>query len=121
MTELGIANIPQPPIDVAALMGSTNARTLKNIRSPDQAEKAAKDFESVLLAKVLEEMDKTIPRSGLLEGSTTKQVRSLYWSLLARDMARQGGLGLWKQMHKGMLKQYEAQGVKPETGSTPEK
>ena len=114
MTELGLANI-QHPIDAASLMGRIKGEALKNIRSADQAEKAAKDFESVLLAKVLEEMDRTIPRSGLLDGSTTEQVRSLTWSFLARDMARQGGLGLWKQIQKGMIEHYEAQGVKPET------
>ena len=50
---------------------------------------------------------------------TTDQVRSLTWSFLARDMARQGGLGLWKQLRKDMIKQYEAQGVQPEIGNGP--
>ena len=114
MSDLGIANIPQPPLDLPATLGPAGTAAPKGARSPAQAEKAAKDFESVLLARLLEEMEKTIPRSGLLEGGSTKQVRGMYWSLLAREMARQGGLGLWRQVHKSMLKQYEARSTKPE-------
>ena len=114
MSELGIVNIPQPKIDLIAMMAPTNARAPGNVHSATQAEKAAKDFESVLLGRLLEEMDKTIPQSGLLEGPATRQIKSMYWSLLARDMARQGGLGLWKQVQKDMIKTYEAQSPKPE-------
>ena len=108
MSELGITSIPQPPLDLPALMGPSAGQAPRDIRSAAQAEKVAKDFESVLLARLLEEMDKTIPRSGLLEGGSTEQVRSMYWSLMAREMARQGGLGLWRQVHKGMLRHYSA-------------
>jgi len=116
VNELLAASIPHPPVDLVALMAPTDARAAQEAQSPARAEKVAKDFESVLLGRLLEEMDRTIPESGLLEGSTTRQVKSMYWSLLAGEMARQGGLGLWKQVHHSALRQYSAaQGDAPAT------
>jgi len=60
--------------------------------------KAAKDFESVLLERLFQEMKRTIPESGLLGGTGSGQVWDLFWSQLARDVASRGGLGLYKQV-----------------------
>ena len=62
--------------------------------------KAAKDFESVLLHKLLQEMKDTIPDSGLTGGSEAKQVQGIFWSFLAQDIADKGGLGLWKDLYE---------------------
>ena len=61
-------------------------------------EKAAKDFESVLLHKLLQEMARTVDDSPLLEDSASKQVKDMFWYYLAQDLADKGGLGLWKQI-----------------------
>ena len=71
-------------------------------RAARSAEKAAKDFESVLLHKVLEEMKRTIPESGLLGDGVSRQVRDLFWLYLAQDLADKGGLGVWKQLYRQM-------------------
>ena len=69
-------------------------------RQSDQAlRRAAKDFESILLHKLLQEMKNTIPESGLAGSGATKQLQGLFWSFLARDLADQGGLGLWKDLY----------------------
>lgn len=66
----------------------------------DEIIQAAKDFESVLLDRLLQEMKRTIPESGLLGGAATRQVWDLFWGQLARDIASRGGLGLWKQLSR---------------------
>ena len=63
-----------------------------------QVEKAAKDFESVLIYKVLEQMRKTVPDSGLLEESGREQTESIFYMQLSQELGKQGGLGLWKQL-----------------------
>ncbi len=42
------------------------------------AEKAAKDFESVLLYKLMEEMNRTVPESGLFESGATRQIDGIF-------------------------------------------
>jgi Rod binding domain-containing protein len=61
---------------------------------------AAKDFESVLLCKLLDAMKSTIDQWGLDEDSTSKRVHDLFWQYLARDIADHGGFGLWKDIYR---------------------
>jgi Rod binding domain-containing protein len=61
---------------------------------------AAKDFESVLLQRLTEEMSHTIPDSGLLEDTGAEQVQSMFWGFLAEHVADQGGMGLWKDLYE---------------------
>jgi len=63
-----------------------------------QHEQAAKDFESVLLNKLLDEMKNTIGDWGFDEDGVSKQVQGIFWLYLAQDIANQGGLGLWKDI-----------------------
>ena len=80
---------------------------LPNVESVKDAselrkEQAAKDFESVLLDKVLGQMKNTVGDWGFEKDGTSKQVDGLFWSLLARGVADKGGLGLWKDIYKVM-------------------
>jgi Rod binding domain-containing protein len=63
-------------------------------------EKAAKDFESVLLHQLLQEMSRTIPESGLTSSGASKQIQSIFWSFLAEEVADNGGLGLWRDIQQ---------------------
>jgi Rod binding domain-containing protein len=72
----------------------TSAR--KGDASPEVV-KAAKDFESVLLHTVLQEMSRTVGDSGLLEGGMTEQVQGIFWMYLSQEIGQRGGLGLWKE------------------------
>ena len=65
-----------------------------------RAVKVAKDFEAVLLNKLMEAMQATIPESGLVEDGTSKQVQSIFWSYLSQDAADKGGMGLWKDIYR---------------------
>lgn len=67
-----------------------------------QAVRAAKDFESVLLNKVMEEMQRTVDKSDLLDSASTEQTQSMFWMFLSQDLAAKGGLGLWKDVYRQM-------------------
>ena len=83
--------------------------------SAQAAVKAAKDFESVLLNKVLEEMKRTIPESGLLDSDTGQQVQDLFWYYLAQDVGTKGGIGLWKQVYA----EFQRAGLTAPAGGAP--
>lgn len=59
---------------------------------------AAKEFESVILTRLLDEMKNTIGDWGLEKDSATKQIEGIFWNHLAQDLGDQGGMGLWRQM-----------------------
>lgn len=103
---------PTMPTMTQALSESTGAlaamEAAKRNNDPEALKKAARDFESVLLTKVMDEMRKTVPESGLTDDCAREQVQSLFWSNLAQDMANKGGVGLWKQLYRQMQ-----QGVGP--------
>lgn len=97
---------PVPPIPIDPASGNRLLEALAGAAGPraaggsnrEEMIQAAKDFESVLLDRLFQEMKRTIPDSGLLGGPGSGQVWDLFWSQLARDVANRGGMGLWKQM-----------------------
>jgi Rod binding domain-containing protein len=91
--------LPPDPLGQAV---APKAASAANVRDRAKIEHAARDFESVLLHKVFEEMQRTVPESGLLETGTTEQVQSLFWFYLAQDVAAKGGIGLWKELARQM-------------------
>lgn len=86
------------------------ARALTTTSAGDKARvKAAKDFEAILIYKLLDEVKKTIPESGLLGGgSQTRQMQDIFWHYLSDELAEQGGFGMWKQIYKQIGKEYQA-------------
>ncbi|MFP3937101.1 MAG: rod-binding protein [Phycisphaerae bacterium] len=72
---------------------------LRTPQKADSSEQAAKDFESVLLHKLLETMDRTVIRSELFDSPASEQVRGMFRHFLAQELSRAGGIGLWKQLH----------------------
>lgn len=68
--------------------------------SQERKKQIAKDFESVLLHKLLEEMKNTIGDWGFDKDGVSTQVQGIFWLHLAREIANQGGFGLWKGIYK---------------------
>lgn len=97
---IGIFHQPLQGLSPTALAGTAGAPGAG--RGQVSETKAAKDFESVLLHKLLEEMKRTIPDSGLLSSGTTRQVQDLFWFHLAEELAEGGGLGLHKQLQQSL-------------------
>jgi Rod binding domain-containing protein len=83
-----------------SLMPLSSAAETRLIAPPGDLknEQAAKDFESVLLHKLLQEMANTVDESPLLDEGAGQSVKDMFWYYLAQDLADKGGLGLWKQI-----------------------
>ena len=97
------SSIAIPPVPDIGIEGLARSLGREGVRGDlKAAEKAAKDFESVLLYKLMEEMRRTVPESGLLDSGASKQVEGIFWFYLAQEVANSGGLGLWKDIYKDM-------------------
>ena len=70
--------------------------------SEDKKVQTAKDFESLLLNNLLNQMKETIGDWGFEKDGVSSQVDGIFWLYLARDMADKGGLGLWKSIYNSM-------------------
>ena len=68
--------------------------------SEEGKKQIAKDFESVLIGKLLDEMKNTIGDWGFDKDETSKQVQGIFWLYLARDIANNGGFGMWKDIYQ---------------------
>ncbi|MBT3199263.1 MAG: hypothetical protein HN350_05045 [Phycisphaerales bacterium] len=77
-----------------------NTGDSKGIEGQEDMAQAAKDFESVLLNQLMQEMSRTIPDSGFDNSGATKQIQSMFWSFMAEEVADNGGLGLWRDIQK---------------------
>lgn len=67
----------------------------------EKEKKVARDFESIFIHQLLNTMKETIPESDL-EDSSSKQVKSMFYSFLAQEVSDKGGLGLWQDIYRQM-------------------
>lgn len=88
------------------LSGAVSPALEKMVKAEDASEakkiQFAKDFESVFINKLLEEMKSTIGNWGLEKDEASKQVDGIFWLYLAQDMADNGGLGMWKDIYQSL-------------------
>jgi len=89
------------PVSPPTLLEQLDKSRLNSI-SEEKKEQVAKDFESVLLTKLLDEMKNSIVEWGLDKDATSKQIQGIFWLYLARDIANNGGLGLWKDIYQSL-------------------
>lgn len=89
------------PVSPPTMLGHLDKSRLKNI-SEEKKKQVAKDFESVLLTKLLDEMKKSIVDWGSEKDGASKQIHGIFWLYLARDIANNGGLGLWKDIYQSL-------------------
>lgn len=95
-----------------AARGESGLRTMNDAALPaerldEKKKQIARDFESVLLTKLFDEVQKSIGSWGLEdEDGTSQQIQGLFWLYLARDVADKGGLGLWTDIYQS-LKQMD--------------
>jgi Rod binding domain-containing protein len=95
-------------MDIANLILNSGAplqTTLEPVKKTDSASEAekiqsAKDFESVFINKLLDEMKNTIGDWGEEKDGPAQQVDGIFWLYLSRDIADQGGFGMWKDIYK---------------------
>lgn len=84
----------QPPM----LLGQLETSKLSGV-SEEEKQQIAKDFESVLLNKLLDVMNSTIGDWGFEKENSFTQVQSIFSMFLAQDIASNGGLGLWEDIY----------------------
>jgi Rod binding domain-containing protein len=89
------------PVSPPAMLEQLDKSMLSSI-SEEKKKQAAKDFESVLLNKLLDEMKNSIVDWGSEKDGTSKQIQGIFWLYLARDIANNGGLGLWKDIYQSL-------------------
>jgi Rod binding domain-containing protein len=87
--------------------------------SEDKKIQAAKDFESVLLNKLLEGMGDTIGEWGLNKDGVSKQVHGIFWLYLSRHIANNGGFGLWKDIYQAMTNSAQTKATTEPPGHGP--
>ena len=73
-------------------------------KNTDELMSVAKDFESILINKMLESMRKTVPKSGLLDSFSTEMFESMLDQEIAKEMAKGKGIGLAKMVHQQLTK-----------------
>ena len=82
-----------------AARGTATARD--DASSDAKCKQLAKDFESVLLTKLFDQMQESIGGWNEEEqDGTSKQVQGLFWLHLAQDVADKGGFGLWREIYE---------------------
>jgi len=98
------------PVSPPTLLEQLDKSRLNSI-SEEKKEQVAKDFESVLLTKLLDEMKNSIVDWGLEKDAASKQIQGIFWLYLARDVANNGGLGLWKDIYQFLTNAEQANTV----------
>jgi Rod binding domain-containing protein len=100
-----------PPVPLSQLSGPSSSRQVVNLQpgkteglSEDEKQRVAKDFESVLINKLLDEMKNTIGGWGFEEDGPCEQIQGIFWLYLAGEVANSGGFGLWKDIYQLLTK-----------------
>ena len=101
----GINFFPDASVLLPSLLENTAGNAVTSvtgdtIQNTEKTEKLAKDFESILLTKLFDEMKNTVGKWGMEEDAAAGQVQGLFWLYLARDVADKGGIGLWKDLQR---------------------
>ena len=79
---------------------------------PDEKKvQIAKDFESLLLSNLLEQMKSTIGNWGMEKDSTSNQIDGIFWLYLSREISDNGGLGFWQDIYKNLPNNEQTQDV----------
>jgi len=87
-----LVGMPASLMDADKISASSEARKIQ----------AAKDFESVLITQLLDVMKNTIGDWGLERDASAKQMDGIFWMYLGRDIANNGGFGLWQDLHNSL-------------------
>ena len=119
----GIDGLTAPllPLSPESLSPALTAGAAGKDKTAEELQKTARDFESVLLARVFEEMRRTVPDSGLLESGTSDQVQGLFWMYMAQDVAAKGGIGLAKELTRQFARMQQGQSQQGQSpDATPE-
>lgn len=79
----------------------------EQIKNADKATDAAKiqfakDFESIFISKLLDEMKNTIGEWGEEKDGSAQQVNGMFYMFLAKNLGENGGMGMWKDIYNSL-------------------
>jgi len=104
--------IPLDGLSAATLGKRIEKRRDYEIDEPCEEKKKqiAKDFESILINKLLDQVKNTIGQwdfgsseiEFLDQDGLSQQMQGIFWLYLAQDIANKGGFGLWKDLYEFM-------------------
>jgi hypothetical protein len=83
--------------------GSQVSETPPADRQEEKKKQIARDFESVLLTKVFDQVSDSIGQGSFDEDEgdgASQQVQGLFWLYLAQDVADKGGVGMWREIYQ---------------------
>jgi Rod binding domain-containing protein len=100
------------PVSPPSMLEHLDKSRLNHL-SEEKKEQVAKDFESVLLSKLLDEMKNSIVDWGLEKDAASKQTEGIFWLYLGRDLANNGGLGLWKDIYQFLSNAEQGNTIQP--------
>ncbi len=99
-------NIAVQSLDLIDPTQRLKATSSDTVNDPARAEarkiQTAKDFESVLLTAMMEQMKKTVGNWGLEKDAASNQMQDIFWMHLSQEIGSQGGVGLWQDIYKTM-------------------
>ena len=83
----------------------SNPQKLNNAENPEnlsqqRKKELAKEFESVLMEKLMTQMKKTTGCLSEKDSAADEQIKDLFWSQPGKGLSDQGGLGLWKDVYQ---------------------
>ncbi len=90
--------LSQPVSPPAFLHKAQNTDRLS--KSQMQTKEVAKEFEAILLNKLMEKMNSTVGDVGGDKKAASKQIDGLFSFYLSRHLAKNGGLGIWKDVYQ---------------------
>lgn len=81
--------------------------TLPDLRGIDKAseqekEHLAKEFESLIVNRLLDEMNASVGSLGLEEDGAAKQIKGIFNFFMAQHIGANGGFGLWKDIYNSL-------------------
>lgn len=77
--------------------------------SDEQKKKIAQDFESILLGKLLDEMNNTIGDWGEEKDQATGQIKGIFNLYMSQHIGSNGGFGLWKDIYESLSRMEQSQ------------
>ena len=83
----------------STLSSGTDAVNTDDI-SQKRAKELSRNFESLLVNKLLDEMNNTIDCFSDDKDSATSQIQGIFSMYLSEHVADNGGIGLWKEIYK---------------------
>jgi Rod binding domain-containing protein len=81
------------------------------------AERTAKEFESLLVTRMISAMRESVPDSGLTEDAASGQMKDMFWHFMGEEIGSTGGLGVWKQVLRQI---QESEGLIDNNATNPE-